>query len=169
MNHYGTLSGAKAYHESRGNAAWLDSAKTDDQRTAALVRSSSSLDGQYGARYPGRPTLGRAQPKAWPRSGATDHCANEALPDDAVPVEVERAAYALALVELQEPGASSPSFTPGSVNKRERVDVIERERFGPSDGVALTLEMQRTQLAEVEDLLRCILMKRSATQCILRV
>jgi len=83
--------------------------------------------------------------------------------------EVENAAYAFALVELLTPGASSPSFTPGAANKRERVDVIERERFGPADGVALTLDMQRAQLAEVEDLLRCLLVNRGATQCILRV
>lgn len=169
MNHYGTLAGAKAYHDARGNAAWMGAAYTDDQRTAALVRASSSLDGQYGPRYPGKPTQGRSQTMAWPRSGVTDHCSNEDLPVDEVPVEIERATYALALAELLTPGSSSPSFTPGAVNKRERVDVIERERFGPSDGVALTLDMQRTQLAEVEDALRCILSSRGATQCILRV
>ncbi|WP_302356677.1 DnaT-like ssDNA-binding protein [Alcaligenes sp. YSL9] len=170
MKNYGTLDGALEYHSmSAGGAAWDAAEVTDEQRTAALVRASRSLDGQYGDRYPGRPALGRSQPLAWPRSGAVDHCANEPLPDDAVPIEIERAAYALALVELLTPGASSPSFTPGAVNKRERVDVIERERFGPSDGVALTLDMQRSQLAEVEDLLRCLLVNRGATQCILRV
>lgn len=169
MEHYGTLDGAREYHEARGNGAWSDQEFTDTQRTAALVRGSQALDGQYGSRYPGRPALGRSQPLAWPRKGAIDHCANELLPDSVVPIEVERAVYALALVELLTPGASSPSFTPGAVNKRERVDVIERERFGPADGVALTLDMQRAQLAEVEDLLRCLLVNRGATQCILRV
>ena len=170
MDHYGTLPGALAYHAvSAGGATWSAGEVTDDQRTAALVRASRSLDGQYGARYPGNPSQGRSQSLAWPRKGARDHCANEVLPDDVVPVEVEHAAYALALVELLTPGASSPSFTPGAVNKRERVDVIERERFGPADGVALTLDMQRAQLAEVEDSLRCILVPKGVTQCILRV
>lgn len=170
MDHYGTLAGALAYHAvSAGGAAWTSAAVTDAQRSAALIRASRSLDGQYGARYPGTPTQGRAQSMAWPRKGATDHCTGETLADDTVPVEIERAAYALGLVELQTPGASSPSFTPAAVNKREQVDVISRERFGPADGVALTLEAQRAQLAEVEDSLRCILMNRSTTQCILRV
>ncbi|WBM40034.1 DnaT-like ssDNA-binding protein [Alcaligenes faecalis] len=170
MKYYGSLDGALEYHSmSAGGAAWSADGVADAQRTAALVRASRSLDGQYGERYPGKPTQGRAQSLAWPRSGAVDHCANEALPDNSVPIEIEHATYALALVELLTPGASSPSFTPGAVNKRERVDVIERERFGPADGVALTLNMQRAQLAEVEDSLRCILTNRGAVQCILRV
>ncbi|QFY77813.1 hypothetical protein DUD43_09025 [Alcaligenes faecalis] len=170
MKYYGSLDGALEYHSmSAGGAAWSADGVANAQRTAALVRASRSLDGQYGERYPGKPTQGRAQSLAWPRSGAVDHCANEALPDHSVPLEIEHAAYALALVELLTPGVSSPSFTPGAVNKRERVDVIERERFGPADGVALTLDMQRAQLAEVEDLLRCLLVNRGATQCILRV
>lgn len=172
MDHYGTLAGALDYHSvSAGGAAWSAAGVTDDQRTSALVRASRSLDGQYGARYPGRPTAGRAQSLAWPRAGAFDFCQvpPEALPEDAVPTEIERATYALALVELRTPGASSPSFTPGAINKRERVEGIERERFGPNDGVLLTLESRRAQLAEVEDSLRCLLKNAGAVQCILRV
>lgn len=169
MNHYGTLTEALAYHESRGNEAWASADKTDEQRIAALVRASLSLDGQYGSRFGGRPSDGRAQQLAWPRTGAMDHCAGEPLPADIVPVEIERAAYALAALELQTPGASSPSFTQGSINKREQVGSISRERFGPSDGVALTLDAQRVQLAEVEDLLRCILEPVKTELRILRV
>lgn len=169
MAHYGTLDDALAYHESRGNEGWASTDKTDAQRTAALVRASLSLDGQYGSRFGGRPADGRAQQLAWPRTGAVDHCAGEPLPADTVPVEIERAAYALAALELQKPGASSPSFTPGRMNKREQVGKISRERFGPSDGVALTLEAQRVQLAEVGDLLRCILEPVKTELRILRV
>lgn len=172
MAHYGTLSGALAYHAvSAGGAAWTAAGVTDEQRTAALVRASRSLDGQYGPRFPGHPAAGRAQALAWPRAGAFDFCQvpPEALPEDAVPVEVENAAYALALVELSTPGASSPSFTPGRINKREKVEGIERERFSPNDGVLQSLSAQRAQLAEVEDSLRCLLRARGASQCILRV
>lgn len=168
MNYYGTIEAADAYHAtSAGGAAWL--AGTESAKEAALIRASRALDGMYGKRYPGTPTAGRAQKLGWPRIGAYDHCAQEALPSDEVPVEVEEATYALALVELQTPGASTPTFTPGAVNKREKVDVIERERFGPADGVMLTLENQRAKLAEVEDLLRCILTDSGACQPILRV
>jgi hypothetical protein len=172
MDHYGTLDGAMAYHAvSAGGAAWSDASVTDEQRTAALVRASRSLDGQYGARFPGCPAAGRAQSLAWPRAGAFDFCQvpSEALPEDEVPAEIERATYALALVELRTPGASSPSFTPGRINKREKVEGIERERFSPNDGVLLSLSAQRAQLAEVEDSLRCLLKSRGAVQCILRV
>ena len=168
MSYYGTIAAADAYHAtSAGGAAWL--AGTVSAKEAALIRASRALDGIYGKRYPGTPTAGRGQKLGWPRIGAYDHCAQESLPIDEVPVEVEEATYALALVELQTPGASTPTFTPGAVNKREKVDVIERERFGPADGVMLTLENQRAKLAEVEDLLRCILTDSGACQPILRV
>lgn len=170
MNHYGTLAGAIEYNEVAANgSAWSAAGVTDEQRTAALIRASRSLDGQYGNRYPGTPTNGRSQALAWPRTDAVDNCTQEALPADAVPVEIERATYALALAELVTPGSSSPSFTPGSINKREKVDTIERERFGPADGVMFSLENQRARLAEVEDSLRCILNNNGAQQCVLRV
>ncbi len=154
--HYGTLEAAALYHDARGNTAWSAAGVTDAQRTAALVRASAALDGQYSRRYGGSKAT-RAQALQWPRVGARDYCVGEDLPDDEVPQEIEQAMYALALVELLTPGAASPSFTPGAVNKREQVDLISRERFGPADGVALTLDAQRLQMAEVEDALRCLL------------
>jgi len=170
MNHYGTLAGALEYNAIAANgAAWSADGVTDEQRTAALIRASRSLDGQYGSRYPGQPTQGRSQSLGWPRDGAIDHCAQEAIPSDTVPVEIEQATYALALVELQTPGASSPTFTAGRVMKREEVKGISRERFGPNDGVSLNLANMRTQRAEVEDALRCILTPVSLMACILRV
>lgn len=168
MLYYGTIEAAGAYHAtSAGGAAWL--AGTESAKEAALIRASRALDGQYGRRYPGHKAGGRTQSLGWPRINAYDHCAQEAIPSDEVPVEVEEAAYALALVELQTPGASTPTLTVGAINKRERIDVIERERFGPADGVMLTLENQRAKLAEVEDLLRCLLVNSGACQPILRV
>ena len=166
--YYGTIAAADAYHATSANGAvWL--AGTPEAKEAALIRASRSLDGIYGKRYPGYKAGGRNQSLGWPRKDAFDHCAQEEIPSYEVPVEVEEAAYALALVELQTPGASAPSFTVGAINKRERVDVIERERFGPADGVMLTLENQRAKLAEVEDLLRCLLVNNGAVQPILRV
>lgn len=172
MDHYGTLAGALAYHAvSAGGTAWSNASYDDTQRTNALIRASRSLDGQYGYRYSGYPTNGRSQSLGWPRTNAYDSCqvVHPYLPIDVVPVEIENATYALALLELETPGSSTPSFTPGSVNKREKVDVIERERFGPKDGVALSLDMQRIRLAEVEDSLRCLLNNTGMLQTILRV
>lgn len=173
MDHYGTLAGALEYHAvSAGGAAWSAPTVKDTERTAALIRASRSLDGQYGDRFPGSPTGGRSQRLAWPRKDAYDNCQipPEKLPDDTVPWEIDQAAYAMALVELLTPGATSPNFTPSEVYKRERVEgAVEVERFGPNDGMALTLDMQRQQMAEVEDSLRCLFSAKGTTQWVLRV
>lgn len=168
-DHYGTLVAAAAYIATLANGArWA--AANDGDRTNALIRASRSLDGIYGANFPGTKTGGRAQEREWPRTGAEDQCTGEALHDNEVPAEVEHAAYALALVELITPGATSPSFTPGTVMKREKVDALERERFGPNDGVSFSLADMRPQFAAVEDALRCLLVKAQGggSVCVLR-
>ncbi len=153
MGHYGTLSAALAYHADRANAAWSATGVTDPQRTAALVRASEALDGQYGDRFPGTKSGGMSQVLEWPRKDAVDACAGEEIPDDAVPVRIEWATYELALDELTTPGSSSPTFVAGDVNKRERVDVIEVERFAVPSGVEAMVPV----LAAVERHLRCYL------------
>lgn len=151
---YGSLPGALAYHADRGNAAWSATGVTDPQRTAALVRASEALDGQYGARFPGTKTGGRAQDREWPREDAEDACTGETIPDDEIPTKIEWAAYELALAELTAPGSSSPTFTPGEEFKRERVEgVVEVERFSPSGGVDAMVPVY----AAVERHLRCFL------------
>ncbi len=107
-----------AYNEARGNADWSAAGVTDALRTAALVRASSALDGIYGDRFAGRKTGGRSQALAWPRTGAYDHCAGEDISSDEIPQEVVNAAYELALAELQAPGSSSPTVTPGRLVNR---------------------------------------------------
>ncbi len=156
-DHYGDLPGAAAYHDARGNTAWSAAGVTDPQRVAALVRASSALDGIYGDRFAGRKTGGRTQALAWPRTGAFDHCAGEDIPSDEIPQEVVNAGYELALAELLQPGSSSPTVTPGRLVKRQKVDTIEREFFGPNDGVPSAADDMRPMLMSVEDALRCIL------------
>lgn len=168
-DYYGDLTGALAYNAARGNAAWSAAGVTDPQREAALLRASEALDGMYGSRFSGQPTGGRAQVRAWPRDGAVDHCTDETLPNDAVPVEIENATYALALAELVTPGSMSPSYIPGAVMKREKAGQVERERFGSSEGGAFGLDAMRPQLAAVEDALRCLLAPKGAGQWMLRV
>lgn len=172
--HYGTLSDALVYHTALGNAAWGDSAPspmpepapdpdpswhTDAERTAALERASAVLDGRYGARFPGHRTGGRSQVREWPRAGAVDQCADEAIPDDEVPQEIEQAAYELALRELLEPGVLSPGFAAGRVAKREKAGQVEVEYFGAGAG---TGEDQIEFPIEVDRLLRCLLTPASA-------
>lgn len=166
---YGTVAGATTYHSDRGNSAWSAAGITDTQRTAALVRASTALDGQYWDQFPGRKTGGRLQALAWPRAGARDHCAGEDIPDDEIPVQVVNAAYELALAELQRPGASSPTVTPGRVVKRQKVEGIEREFFSATEGASISPIAMRPVLLTVEDALRCILMPASASIDLLRV
>ncbi|WP_144223462.1 DnaT-like ssDNA-binding protein [Mesorhizobium amorphae] len=165
---YGTLAAATTYHADRGNDAWAAPGVTDAKRTAALVRASSSLDGQYGAQFPGTKTGGRTQVLAWPRKGARDHCADEAIPDTEIPQAVINAAYELALAELLKPGDSSPTVTPGRVVKRQKVDTIEREFFSAAEGASTSLDAMRPVLLAVEDALRCILVPTSASVDLLR-
>ncbi|KRA63116.1 DnaT-like ssDNA-binding protein [Rhizobium sp. Root651] len=155
-DYYGTLAGALAYHESRGNAAWTAAGVDDAKREAALLRASEAIDGIYGPRFPGK-KVSRSQARAWPRTGAVDLCSNEPIPEDETPVEVENATYALALAELTAPGSSTPTLTLGKSVKRQKVGSIEREFFSPQEGVPITIESLRPVLTAVEDVLRCII------------
>lgn len=166
---YGTVAGATTYHADRGNASWSAAGVTDAQRTAALVRASSALDGMYGPQFPGAKAGGRTQALAWPRRGARDVCANEDIPSNEIPQGVLNAAYELALAELQRPGSSSPTVTPGRVVKRQKVDTIEREFFSASEGASTSPDAMRPVLMAVEDALQCILMPACASVDLLRV
>ncbi|QND32774.1 hypothetical protein HB772_11260 [Sinorhizobium meliloti] len=156
MAFYGTLAGALAYHEARGNVAWSAGSVTDPQREAALLRASEALDGIYGPRFPGK-KASRTQVRAWPRIGAVDHCADQPIPETETPVEIETATYALAVAELLSPRSSTPTLTLGKSVKRQKVGSIEREFFSPKEGVPITIESLRPVLTAVEDALRCLL------------
>lgn len=162
--HYGNLIDAGVYHAARGNTAW-QAGHSDAEREAALLRASEALDGQYGARFPGTKTGGRAQVREWPRSGAVDQCTGEELPDNAVPLEVDNAAYALALIELETPGSLNPSVTPGAQNKREWAGPVGRERFAAVSNV----NAMRPIYATVDGGMRCLLLAKGGSRCLLRV
>lgn len=125
MPHYGTLAAADAYHAERGNTAWGDADEPD--RVAALVRASDYVDARYlyerhgcwVSMFPGEPTLGRLQERAWPRTGAAD------IAPDEVPIEVERATYEAAFRELENPGFLMPDYVPGEQVTRVKVGPIE--------------------------------------------
>lgn len=120
---YGTLADANMYHADRSNGAWAGS---DKDKTASLVRASTWIDGTYGPKFIGARTLGRAQPLAWPRTGATDS-EGVIIPDNETPVEIKRAAYEAAMRELVQPGILSPDYIASQVVKREKVGGLEVE------------------------------------------
>lgn len=112
---YGTREDAEAYHSARGNTAWATA--SSEAQDAALVRASQGLDALYGARYPGA-VADAAQALLWPRRGVTYR--GHHLDEDAVPLPIIRAAYELALRELNSPGSIIPDFDPSGTIKRER-------------------------------------------------
>ncbi|MDF2490617.1 MAG: hypothetical protein K0S77_3239 [Pseudomonas sp.] len=136
--YYGTVEGADAYQEARGNAAWA--AATEQAKQGALARASAYIDG-LGTQiptsgcvlaFPGRKTGGRAQVRQWPRSGATDRDGYEISADD-VPREVELAAYEAAAREQAKPGSLNPDYVASKAVKSAKVGPLDTEFFGPSD------------------------------------
>lgn len=118
MAHYGTVEGADAYHEARGNEAWTSVASSpEDEKTAALIRATAFVDGRYLSRFPGVRTEGRSQDLQWPRIGSdgapvTDAEGNE-IADDEVPAEIISAVYEAALREIESPGSLMPDLDRG--------------------------------------------------------
>lgn len=150
---YGTVTDANTYHVARGNASWAGS---DTDKQAALVRASAyvdslGLDGSLSL-FPGTKTGGRAQLRAWPRTGAYD-IDGIAIAADSVPLEVENATYESALRELAAPGSLNPDYTPGAQVKREKVDVLETEY----QTVAAGVNPVRPVVTTVLDLLRPVM------------
>ncbi|TEB83700.1 DnaT-like ssDNA-binding protein [Pseudomonas aeruginosa] len=138
-DYYGTVAGADAYHQARGNAAWAAAAEADKE--AALARASAYIDGLGTQQpvsgcvlvFPGKKAGGRAQALQWPRAGAVDRDGGP-IPADEVPREVEQATYEAALRELLKPGSLNPDYVATTAVKRAKVGPLETEFFGPTDG-----------------------------------
>lgn len=129
---YGTVAAADAYHAARANTAW---AGDEAAKQAALIRASAYIDGRYRklmpsgvwvSLFPGTKTVGRAQAREWPRTGAVDYEGNRLSPIE-VPVEVEQATYEAAIRELVSPGSLSPDYVASQTIKREKVGPLETE------------------------------------------
>ena len=146
------------YGDDTGLDAWLADygyAWPSDGITKAVgrQRGSAYVDGLYGLRFPGTPTGGAAQERAWPRTGATTTY-GAALPSDEVPAAVEQASYAAAWYEAQNPGGLAIASTGQGAIKREKVGPIETEYF---EGATTATVNGTPALSEVEGLLAPIL------------
>lgn len=96
----------------------------------------SGVDGaETGYRWKGDATGGYEQERSWPRTGVL--VGQQAVPDSAIPVAVERASYMAAFQEASSPGSLTAMISAAKLVKRQKVDSIEREFFGPSDGIDL--------------------------------
>mgnify|MGYP001468605960 CR=1 FL=1 len=121
MTTYGTVAGADAYHDARGNAAWAST--PTDEKEAALLRASEYIDGHYRSMFQGYRTDGRAQDREWPRTDAYVWSQQtwQLLDANTVPDEIERATYEAAFRELT-PGFLTPDVVPSSNKKSVRVE-----------------------------------------------
>lgn len=116
--------------------AWLDANGYNLPNTAPDIavlrqRGSAYIDGAYGPRFPGYPTGGLAQDRAWPRTGATVF--GSALASDLIPQRVIDASYMAAYLEATSPGSLTVVVDPAKRVKRQKVEGIEREFFEPGD------------------------------------
>lgn len=128
------------YGTDEGMTAWLASngySLPDGAPAVAVLRQRGStyIDGLYGARFPGTPTDGIAQERAWPRTSATSSY-GEAIASDAVPDAVVQASYFAAYYEAENSGALAVSASAAAQVKREKVGSLETEYFEPGGSAA---------------------------------
>lgn len=93
---------------------------------AARARGSAYIDGAYADRFPGSPTGGLEQERAWPRTGAEDRYGN-AIDPNAVPTRIIHAAYEAALLELTNPGSLAVVASENEKLKRLKAGSVELE------------------------------------------
>ena len=160
-NSFVSVAEADDYLGNVGATAWSEA--TLDAKEAALIRATAYLSTYF--RWKGARVNGRAQALSYPRQGVTD-CEGNAVPSDAVPVEVKAATYQAALFELSNPFGLSPQITPSQQNKRVKVGPVEveyRDLDSGTRGDADGIDDSRVVLSAVEDLLRCLVVGRILT------
>lgn len=116
--------------------------------TAAVLRQRGSvyIDATYGYRFPGTPTGGLNQERAWPRTGATIY--GPTLATDLIPNRVIEASYMAAYIEATNPGSLSVITDPSKRVKRQKVDSIEREFFEAGGGSVFAPDTPVSSLVE---------------------
>lgn len=139
------------YGNDQGLATWLAANSYDlptGAPTAAVLRQRGSvyIDGTYGYRFPGTPTGGLGQERAWPRTGATIY--GSTLATDLIPTRVIEASYMAAYIEATNPGSLTVIVDPSKRVKHQKVDTIEREFFEASGGSVFAPDTPVSSLIE---------------------
>lgn len=121
MAGYGDDQKFEAWEEANGLT------RPDGAPSSAALREQGSgyVDSQD---FPGVPTGGLAQERAWPRTGAEAY--GQPIPSDVIPVKIEHASYAAAYFVAHNPGAftAKGSLDAQVKRKKERVEgVVEEE------------------------------------------
>jgi len=142
MAGYGTDDGFTAYATAAGYTV------PSGDVTAARQRGSVYIDGAYGLRFPGVPTGGADQERAWPRTGAVDYWGNS-IGSSYVPAAVINASNEAALLALQSPGSLSVVGSASGAVKREKVGPLEVEYAGASGDVAIDNALVSPRIAGI--------------------
>lgn len=144
---YCSLEFANAYHASYGNpSAW--SSATVATREAAIREATMALDARFGGRWSGF-RYSTAQALDWPRTYAYDSAGNE-IGSDVVPVRLQQATAALALLHIQGVSISPTIRTTGD---------IRSEALSAASGASKSITYAGTkpsepQLVQVERMLQ---------------
>lgn len=119
-DYYGTEAGLEAYAEARGIVLTEGA-----DPIAALIRSSTWIDANWGSQFSGYKTGGRTQLRAFPRTGAYYNLGGdvtELIPTDEIPVELDNATYEGAILEMATPGVLQPIVTPSKAIKKVAIE-----------------------------------------------
>lgn len=150
------------YGDDTGFDAWLDeqgfTLPAGAPSSAALrQRGSVHVDGHL---FPGAPTGGYAQERAWPRSGATAF--GSEIPDDAIPSAIVQASYAAGYYDAVNPGALTTRSSADQRVKRtrERVEGVVDEETEYFDNGADGTAFAPVTVPMVEGLLAPYLLNR---------
>lgn len=127
MEAYGTDSGFEAWLAAQGMVL-----PTGADVSILRQIGSNYIDAAYEARLScSQRTGGFTQLLAWPRTG---HRVNgQDVPSDLIPQAWINASYRAAYLEAMNPGWTTSGGDPSRMTQRERVDVIERAFFAPSE------------------------------------
>lgn len=152
------------YGDDAGFTAWLADngyALPDGAPDVAVLRQRGSVyvDGLYGTqdvtrlRFPGAPTDGVAQDRAWPRTGATVFRVQ--IDPATIPAAVTEASYFAGLQEATSPGILSASASASAQIKSEKTGPLETDYF-QAEGSAAAAAM--TTFSFIEGLLAPLLL-----------
>lgn len=136
MDSYSTAAKAKVEWAKRG---YDHAAMTDEEIDQLLLAASEFCDGMglretspgvYMNLFPGKPTEGRAQARAWPRTDAVD-LYGEPYADDEIPPALVRATHEAAWYAKQNAGGLNVAFKRDQIVQSRRVETIARTFFEP--------------------------------------
>lgn len=144
---YCSLVFANAYHASYGNpSAW--SSATVATREAAIREATMALDARYGGRWSGF-RYSTAQALDWPRTYAYDSAGNE-IASDVIPVRLQQATAAMALLHIQGVSISPTVRTTGDI----RSEALSAASGASKSVTYAGTKPSETQLVQVERMLQ---------------